>query len=118
MQASSGEKVVRGFGRFGGGGGRERIEELGDLGFVGIADDPGDAGKCGQFLGSALGIASGDDDSKGGVGGVKFSNGVAGLGVGGGGDGAGVDDDDICGGLRGATTELFDKEAGHLEAPN
>ena len=102
---------------------------------VRIADDPRDAGEGGQFFWSTLGVASGDDDADGGVGGVKFSDGVAGLGVGGSGDGAGVDDDDVGSGgrggsgaaaveqlaleggavgLRGATTELFDEESGHV----
>src|SRR5713226_9133056 len=132
MQASNWEKVVRGFG---GRGGVQRINELGDMGLVGIADDPGDTGKRRQFFGSALGIATGDDHADGGVGGVKLSNGVAGLGVGRGSDGAGVDDDDVCGsggggsgaaaveqlaleggtiGLSGAATELFDEKARHL----
>src|ERR1700675_734069 len=100
---------------------------------MGIADDPCDAGESGQFFGGALGVTAGDDDTDGGVGGVKLSNGVAGLGVGGGGDGAGVEDDDVGGGgrgsggvatveqlalegsaigLRGAATRLFDKKSG------
>ncbi len=133
MQCSGGEKAA---GRFSGRGGRERIDELGDLGLVGIADDPGDAGECGQFFGGTLGVAAGDDNADGGIGGVMLSNGVAGLGVGGGRDGAGVDDDDVGGcrgeggdttaveqlalegraiGLRGAATELLDEEARHLE---
>ena len=105
---------------------------------MGIADDPSDSGKYGQFLGSALGIAAGGDNADGRVGGMKLSNGVAGLSIGGGCDGAGVDDDDVSGGcgggegttpveqlaleggavsLRGAATELFDEEARHLEPP-
>jgi hypothetical protein len=68
------------------------------LGFVGIADDEGDTGKGGEFFGGALGVAAGDDDFCGRVGGMEFTDGVAGLGVGGGGDGAGVEDDDV--GLR------------------
>src|SRR5882762_11649772 len=133
MQCSGGEKAA---GRFSGRGGRERIDELGDLGFVGIADDPGDTGEGGQFFGGALGVAAGDDNADGGVGGVKLSNGVASLSVGGGRDGAGVDDDDVGGcrgggggttaveqlalegsaiGLRGAATELLDEKARHLE---
>ena len=133
MQSSGGKKAA---GRFSRRGGRERIDELGDLRLVGIADDPGDAGECGQFFGSALGITTSDDNADGGFGGVKLSNGVPGLSVGGGRDGAGVHDDDVggCGrvgggttaieqlalegraiGLRGAATELLDEEARHLE---
>jgi len=102
---------------------------------VGIAHDPGDTGKHGQLFWSTLGVASGNDDADGGIGGVKLSNGIAGLGVGRGGDGAGVDDDDVgdggCDGgsaaaveqlaleggtirLCGAATELFDEESGHV----
>jgi len=103
---------------------------------VGIADDPGDAGKGGELFGSALGIATSDDDADGGIGGVKLTNCIAGLGVSGRRDGAGVDDHDVCGsgsggtgataveqlalkggtiGLRGAAAELFDEEGGHLK---
>ena len=98
MQGSGGEKVVC---RFSGCGDRERVNQLGDLGLVGIADDPGHAGECGQLFGGALGVTAGDDNADGRVGGVKLSNGVAGLSVGGGRDGAGVDDDDVGGGGRG-----------------
>ena len=138
-QASGGEKVVYGLGELGRGSSRERIDELWDLRFVGIADDPGDTGKRRQFFWSALGIASGDDDADGGIGGVELADGVAGLGVGGSRDRAGVDDDDVGGagrgdrgaatvkqlalegsaiGLRGAATELFDVESRYLEAPH
>src|SRR6266702_2298190 len=132
---SGGEKTIR---RFGGDARREQIEELGDLRLVGIADDPRDSGKYGQFFRSALGIAAGGDNANGGIGGVKLSNGVAGLGVSGGRNGAGVDDDDVGGGgrgsrraatikqlaleggaigLRGAATELFDEESRHVDLP-
>jgi hypothetical protein len=137
-EGGGGEEVVCKFRWFGGGGSRERIDEPGDFGFVGIAYDPGDTGKRGQLFGSTLGVAAGDDDADGRVGGVKLSDGVAGLGVGGSGDGAGVDDDDVGSsgrggsgataveqlaleggaiGLRGAATELFDEEAWHLKSP-
>src|SRR5260370_15233732 len=98
MQASGGGKVVCGCGRFGGGSGREGIDQVGDLGLVGIADDPGHAGECGKLFGGALRITPGDDDTDGGVGGVKLADGVASLGVGGGGDRTGVNDDDVGGG--------------------
>ena len=101
---------------------------------MGIADDPGDAGEGGEFIGGALGVAAGDDDAGGGVGGVEFADGVASLGIGCGCYGAGVDDDDVgaCGfergseaaieelafeggavSLGGAAAELFDVERGH-----
>jgi hypothetical protein len=110
------------------------MDELGDLGFMGIADNPGDTGESGELFGGALGIAAGDDDANGGVCGVEFSNGVAGLGVGGSGDRAGIHDDEVSGrgfgcggataieqlaldcgaiGLRGATAELLDIEGRH-----
>jgi hypothetical protein len=81
------------------------------LGFVGVADDPGDAGELGEFFGGALGVAAGDDDLGGGILGVDFADGVAGLGIGGGGDGAGVHNYDagcarICGGGAAAVEEL------------
>jgi hypothetical protein len=53
----------------------------GDLGFVGVADDEGDAGKRGEFFGSALGIAAGDDDAGGRIAGVDFADGIASLGI-------------------------------------
>src|SRR5260370_26171222 len=90
-----GDKILRGRGAV------ERIDEVRDLGLVGIADDPGNAGERGQLFGSALGVATGDDDADGGVGGVKLTNRVAGLGIGGSRDGAGVDDDDVGDGGRG-----------------
>ena len=100
---------------------------------VRIADDEGDAGECGDFFRGALGVTAGDDDARGGFGGVDFADGVAGLGIGGCGDGAGVQHDHIgsCGfgwyaalfaelafdggavGLRGAAAELLNVEGGH-----
>ena len=103
---------------------------------MGIANDPSHSGECGQLVGRALRVATGDHDAHGGVGGVKLSDGIAGLGIGGGRDGAGVDDHDVGGcsrggratatveqlaleggaiGLRGTATELFDEEARHLK---
>jgi len=103
---------------------------------VGIADYPGNTREGGDFFGSALGVAAGDVEACGGVGGVKLSNGVAGLGVSGGGHGAGVENQDVgkggfggrsaaaveqlaldggAVGLRGAATELLDEESRHLE---
>jgi hypothetical protein len=81
-----------------------------------------------------LGVAAGYDEAGGGILGVDFADGVAGLGVGGGSYGAGVEDDDrgccrIAGGrvavveelafeggaigLRGAAAELLDVEGSH-----
>ena len=57
---------------------------------MGIAYYVGYAGEGGQFFWGALGVATGDDDFRGGVVSVDFADGVAGLGVGGGGYGAGV----------------------------
>lgn len=102
---------------------------------MGIADNPRNTGKRGEFLGSALGVAAGDDEEDGRILRVNLSNGVAGLGIGGSGYGAGVEDDDgrrgrVGGGgkaaieelafdggavgLRGAAAELLDEEGGHL----
>jgi len=68
------------------------------LGFVGVADDEGNAGESGNFFGGSLGIAARYQDARGGIGGVDFADGVAGLGVSGCGDGAGVKHDDVgCG---------------------
>jgi len=84
-----------------------RRDEICDLGFVGVANNESDAGDSGEFFGSALGVAAGDDDFPRRVGSVGFADGVAGLGVGGGGDGAGVEDDDVgvrCRRCRGTAT--------------
>jgi len=101
---------------------------------VGIADDVGDAGERREFFGRALCVAAGDHDLGGGIVGMKFADGVAGLGIGGCGDSAGVDDDNVSGlrgagkeaatveelafdggavGLGGAAAELLDVEGGH-----
>src|SRR5260370_26140796 len=104
-----------------------------------MAYDPGEARKRGPVFGCTLRITACSDNADGGVGGVKLSNGVAGLGIGRGCDSAGVDDDDIGGrwrggggaatvkqlalkgsaiGLRGTATELLDEESRHLEPPD
>src|SRR5690242_165110 len=101
---------------------------------MGVADDERDAGERGQLFGSALGVTAGDDEARGGIAGMDFADGVAGLGVGGGGDGAGVEDDEVGvvgrgggvaatgeelafdGGavrLRGAAAELLNEEGSH-----
>ncbi len=72
--------------------------QIRDLRFVRVANHQGHAGECGNFFGGALGVAAGDDDSRGGAAGVEFADGVTSLGIGGRGDRAGVEDDDICGG--------------------
>ena len=74
---------------------------------MGVADDEGDAGEGGEFFWGALGVAAGDDNLAGGVGGVEFADGVASLGVGGGCDGTGVYHDHVgigCGRGRGTAT--------------
>jgi hypothetical protein len=104
---------------------------------VGIADDPGNARECGEFFGSALGVAAGDDKAGGGILGVNLANGVAGLSVGGGGYRAGIEDDDGgrggigdrtastieelaldsgAVGLGGTAAELLDVEGRHLHS--
>jgi hypothetical protein len=101
---------------------------------VGIADDPGDAWEGGEFFGSALGVAAGDDEAGRGILGVKLANRVACLSVGGSGYRARVENNDggRCWigrgsaatieelafdsgaiGLRGAAAELLDVEARH-----
>src|SRR5207248_8851362 len=69
----------------------------------------------------SLGITTSNDNADGGVGGVKLSNGVAGLSVGGGRDGAGVHDDDVgcCGrGGRGAAAvERSEEHTSELQSP-
>lgn len=110
------------------------MEKIGDLRLVGIAHDEGNSRESGELFGRALGVAAGDDDARGRIGGVKFADGVARLGIGGSGDGASVQDDDIgrvslgsdlaalfaqlafdggAIGLRGAAAKLFDVESGH-----
>src|SRR5215471_17391861 len=99
-----------------------------------ITDNDRDAGECGEFFRSALSVATGDDNTSGGVSRVNFADGVACLGVRGGGNRAGIEDHDIGRGrigghdrallaelaldggtigLRGAATELLDVECAH-----
>lgn len=113
-----------------------RRDEIGNLGFVGISDDEGDAGEGGDFFGSALSVAAGDENFCGGILRMNFADGVASLGVGRGSDSAGVDDDKFgvnrrnrrgtsaaeklaldgsTVGLRGTAAELFDVERRHGE---
>src|SRR5712691_7130155 len=101
-----------------------------------IADNPGKAGKNGQFFGNALSVTAGDDYTNGGVCRMKLSNGIASLGIGGGRDRTSVDYHDVRGcsfggggatavkqlafedgaiGLRGAAAKLFDVEGRHLK---
>ena len=110
------------------------MEEIGDLRLVRIADDEGNSGENRKLFGGALRVAAGDDDARGGIGGVEFADGVARLGVGGSGDGAGVQHDDVgrigvggelaalfaqlaldggAIGLRCAAAKLFDVKRGH-----
>ena len=39
------------------------VDQVRDPGFVGVADHPFDAGKGGQFVGGALGVAAGHQDA-------------------------------------------------------
>jgi len=100
---------------------------------VAIADNGGDAGECGEFLWSALGIAAGDDDAGFRIDAVGSADEGARGAIGLGGDGAGVYDDHVCAGrllrgvpggiqmaanglaigARGATAEIFNVKAGH-----
>ncbi len=101
---------------------------------MGITDDKGDSRENREFFGGALGVAAGDDDARGGIGGVKFADGVTRLGVRGSGDGTRVQNDDVgrmgvAGemaalfaqlaldggsiGLRRAAAKLFDVKRGH-----
>jgi len=109
-------------------------QKIGNLRLVRVADHVGDAGECGEFFGSALGVAASNDDAGGGIVSMKFADGVAGLGVGSRSDSTSVEDDDIGGfggtrqgaaafeelafdgsavGLSGAAAELFDVQGGH-----
>ena len=114
--------------------GEGRGQQAGDLGFVGVANYVGYPGEGGQFFGGALSIAASDDDLRRGVVGMKFADGVAGLGVGSCGDGTSIKDHDVGGGCRvgqgaatiqelaldggtvglgGPTAELLNVEGGH-----
>ena len=110
------------------------VDEIGDLGLVGIADNERNAGESGDFFRGTLGIATGYQNARGGIGGVNLADRVAGLGIGGGGYGTSVENDDVGSrtiprknrtlfaklafdgravSLRGAAAELFDKEGAH-----
>ena len=80
-----------------GGNRRERLDQRGNLRSVGIADHEGDAGEGGNFFRRALGVTAGNDDARGGIGGMDFADGVAGLGIGRSSDGAGVEHDHVGG---------------------
>ena len=69
--------------------------------FVGVANYGGYAGECGDFMGSALGITSGDDDFGVWILPLDAADGGAGILIGGGGDGAGVQQNQV--GLRGGS---------------
>jgi hypothetical protein len=101
--------------------------------FVGIADDRADSGQGGDFGGSALGVASGDDDFSEGILALDAADGGAGILIGGVCDSAGIQDYEVgfvgCGageaagfelafeggavGLGGAASEIFDVVGGH-----
>jgi hypothetical protein len=101
--------------------------------FVGVADHGGDAGEGRDFFGSALGVASGDDDFCQRILALHAADGGAGVLIGGMGDGAGVHYYQVgfsgggrceaagfeltfeggAVGLSGAASEVFDVEGGH-----
>ena len=110
------------------------MDELLDLGFVGVTDNEGDARKSGNFFRGSLGVAAGDHDARGRIGGVNLANGVAGLRVGCGGNRTSIEDNNVGGGriggrdgtlfaklpldgcaigLSGAAAELLDEESAH-----
>ena len=113
------------------------MNQLGDLRFVRVPDNEGDTGESGDFFGSALGVAAGDEDARGRIGRVDFADGVAGLDIGGGSDCACVDNHDVGRGsiwsgsaalfaelalncraisLGGPATELFDVKGAHRKS--
>jgi hypothetical protein len=106
---------------------------FGELMFVRVTDYGGYAGQGGDFLGSALGIASGDNNSCQRVLALDAADGGAGVPIGGIGDGAGVQNDEVglggggagegagfeltieggAVGLGGAASEVFDVVGEH-----
>ena len=114
--------------------GRDGVKQIRDLRLVGVADHEGNAGEGRDFFRGALRVAAGDNDARGGVRGVDFSDRVAGLGIGSGGDRTGVDHNHVRGmrfrsgnatllaqlvfdggavSLCGTAAELLDVEGGH-----
>jgi len=110
-----------------------RQNDVGELVFVGVADDGADAGERGNFFGSALGVASGDDNFCGRILAAYAADGGAGILIGGSGDGASVEQDEVgvggggagqaasfelafeggAVGLSGAASEICDVKGGH-----
>src|SRR5579863_7644448 len=99
-----------------------------------ISHDPGNAGKPRDVFGSALRVAPGNENARGGVRAMYFPHGIARLRIGGGGYGAGVEHHDVGGGVLiehgpssaaqgaahrrsicfgGATAKIFEREGGH-----
>ena len=68
-------------------------DEIRNLGFVGVADDKGNAGESGEFLRSALRVASGDENFGSWISGVDLADCVASLRVCGRSDSTSIDDD-------------------------
>ena len=64
--------------------------------FVGIADHPCDSVELGDFIGSALGVASSDKDFRFGLPEADASYGSTRVMIGGCGDCAGVENNDVC----------------------
>ena len=78
---------------------------LGELVFVRVADYAGYSRQGCDFFGSALGVASRDDDLGVGILAVDAADGGAGIVIGGGGDGAGVEHDEFGAGDGGSAVE-------------
>jgi hypothetical protein len=74
---------------------REAENDFWGEGFVAVADDGSDAGHCSEFLGSALGVAAGDYDLRGGIEAVGAADEGARGAVCFCRDAAGVDDDKV-----------------------
>ncbi len=69
--------------------------DFGELMFVRVADHSGYARQRGDFFGSALGVASGDNNFCQRILALHAANGGAGILIGGIGDGAGIQDDEV-----------------------
>ena len=79
-----------------------------------VTDDGVDFRQSGQFVGSALGVAAGDDDASGGVLAADAAEVRAGLAVGFRGDTAGIYNDDIGGrGLAGRRESVVAQVGGN-----
>src|ERR1700691_2378814 len=75
--------------------------DVGEFVFVRVANDGADAGECGDFFRSTLGVASGDDDFCRWILAADAADGSSGILIGGSGDGASVEQDEV--GVRGGS---------------